>query len=315
MYQQVLSFLRPVLLAAGVLASASGAFANLSVDFEDLQLDPNSYWNGSDGSGGFTSGGITFLNTFTDSGGGWTSWSGWSYSNTTDTNTPDFSNQYSAYTGSGVDGSANYAVYYDGFWGGAPPTVTGIPAGTPRGAYFTNTTYAALSMRDGDGFAKKFGGADGTDPDWFLLTIQGLDASNQLNGTVDFYLADYRNLDGAPNYIVDEWTWVDLTSLGSVTQLQFILSSSDFGDFGMNTPAYFAMDKLTMDNLTAVPEPSSLLLCGVLVGMLAFGRRCRRRATSLSPIPKQGPDHAPRGTSCRPIIEEEVATHHGANDD
>jgi hypothetical protein len=37
-------------------------------------------------------------------------------------------------------------------------------------------TYAALSMRDGDGFAKQFGGASGDDPDYFLLTITGRDA-------------------------------------------------------------------------------------------------------------------------------------------
>ena len=28
----------------------------------------------------------------------------------------------------------------------------------------------------GDQFAKKFGGADGSEPDWFLLTISGQDA-------------------------------------------------------------------------------------------------------------------------------------------
>jgi hypothetical protein len=38
---------------------------------------------------------------------------------------------------------------------------------TVTGAYFTNTTYAALSMLSGDSFAKKFGGASGDDPDWF----------------------------------------------------------------------------------------------------------------------------------------------------
>ena len=37
--------------------------------------------------------------------------------------------------------------------------------------------YAALAMLQGDAFSKKFGGPDGTDADWFLLTIEGFDAS------------------------------------------------------------------------------------------------------------------------------------------
>ena len=36
------------------------------VDFEDLSLSAESYWNGSDNSGQFTSGSISFTNAFTD---------------------------------------------------------------------------------------------------------------------------------------------------------------------------------------------------------------------------------------------------------
>jgi hypothetical protein len=38
-----------------------------------------------------------------------------------------------------------------------------------QGVYVTNTTYAYNSMRDGDMFAKKFGGPTGNDPDWYKL--------------------------------------------------------------------------------------------------------------------------------------------------
>jgi hypothetical protein len=61
---------------------------------------------------------------------------------------------------------------------------------------------------------------------------------------VDFYLADYRFTDNSEDYIVDEWTWVDLSSLGAVDSLSFTLTSSDVGQFGMNTPAYFCMDNV-----------------------------------------------------------------------
>ena len=101
---------------------------------------------------------------------------------------------------------------------------------------FTNTTYAALSMLDGDQFAKKFGPSD-----WFLLTITGEDASNNPLGSVNFYLA--RN-----GSIVNTWQSVDLSSLSAAKTLEFNLTSSDTGLYGMNTPAYFAMDDLALSS-------------------------------------------------------------------
>jgi len=46
---------------------------------------------------------------------------------------------------------------------------------------------------------------------------------------------------------VEDWTWVDLTSLGTqVVSLEFELTSSDVGEFGMNTPSYFLFDNLSI---------------------------------------------------------------------
>jgi hypothetical protein len=41
---------------------------------------------------------------------------------------------------------------------------------------------------------------------------------------------------------IDKWTYVDLTEFGKVDAIFFTLTSSDNGDYGMNTPAYFCMD-------------------------------------------------------------------------
>jgi hypothetical protein len=263
--------LRCLLVLGGLVLATSKATAGI-VDFDDLTPTTpyagsggGAYWNGSDASGEFTSRSIQFLNNY-DS--GYSSWNGWSYSNTTDATTAGFANQYSAYTG-GAHSGTNYGVYY------APwtptQTVTAAAPGTFQGMYVTNTTYAALSMLNGDPFAKKFGGTSGNDLDWFLLTITGKGASGGTTGMVDFYLADYRFANSANDYIVDDWTLVDLTSLGdNVKSLEFALTSSDVGDWGMNTPAYFAMDSFTV-----VPEPSALaLLCGAgLVGVVWTHRR------------------------------------------
>ena len=103
------------------------------------------------------------------------------------------------------------------------------------------STYAALSMRDGDAFAKKFGGPTGNDPDFFRVTVRGFDALGTLTGSVEFFLADYRFTNNAQDYIVSQWTTLSLTPLGNAAKLTFALDSTDNGPFGMNTPAYFAL--------------------------------------------------------------------------
>jgi len=165
-----------------------------------------------------------------------------------DTTTPGFVNQYSAIAGSGAFGSRTYGVAFTGGQVGAQADVSRITFAAPvslKGAYFTNTTYAALSMRDGDSFAKKFGGPSGNDPDYFILTITGRDSQNAVTGSVEFALADYRFADPALDYIVSNWTFVDLSSLGEVAALEFSLDSSDQSFGFLNTPSYFAMDNLT----------------------------------------------------------------------
>jgi hypothetical protein len=107
--------------------------------------------------------------------------------------------------------------------------------------YVTNTTYAALAMKNGSSPAKVFSYADG---DWFKLVIEGIDKNGNPTGKVEFYLADFRT-PSSPG-IITEWTSVDLSSLGSVAEMKFDLQSSDTGAYGMNTPAYFCFDNLAI---------------------------------------------------------------------
>ena len=132
----------------------------------------------------------------------------------------------------------------------------------------TNTTYAWDSILNGDFAATPFGGASGDVPDWFLLTIAGFDAGGGSTGSVELYLADYRFADNSLDYIVDEWIEVDLTGLGGVARLELSLTSSDVGQFGINTPTYFAMDDLTQ----AIPEPSAGTLFAIGLAVLGLQR-------------------------------------------
>jgi len=190
-----------------------------------------------------------------------TSWGGYwaggfSYSNMTDSVTSGYTNQHSAKTAKGYNNSDQYAV----IWCADPATyayntrmtLTGDAVGkSVNGFYVTNSTYAYNNMRDGGAPAKKFGGATGTDPDWFMLTVKGYRSGMLTEDSVNFYLADFRSSSSSSDYIVKTWEWVNLLPLGHVDSLQFHLSSSDTAGGSMNTPAYFCMDNFTT-NQTSV---------------------------------------------------------------
>lgn len=221
-------------------------------DFENFNLASEDYLNGEDGSGGYSSGSVFLPNSYSAE---WSSWSGWAISNTSDITTPGFLNQYSAITGMGNEASTNYAVSF--VLGESRIILNGDQSEKVDGLYLTNSTYAYLSIRDGDAFSKKFGGVDGSDPDFFLLTIKKYLDGQLSTDSIDFYLADYRFENSDEDYIVDEWTFVDLSSLGQVDSLSFTLSSTDVGQFGMNTPAYFCIDDVQTSMITSTNELTS----------------------------------------------------------
>ncbi|MDC0317145.1 DUF4465 domain-containing protein [bacterium] len=225
--------------------------SRVTVHAEDLgsRIASDSADNGSNGSGGFTSGPVFLNNDFNSTYG---SWSGWSVSNSTDVTTPGYLNQYSAISGGGALESSTYFVA-SAYGYPALPTITVSEGFDFDSLLVTNTTYAALSMQEGDAFAKKFGGETGNDSDYFLLTIEGFDSSSASVGTVDFYLADYRFADNSQDYLLSDWSVVDVSSLGSASSLVFSLSSSDVGVYGMNTPAYFAIDQLVLSDSRPAP--------------------------------------------------------------
>jgi len=242
------------LLFTAMTLAASTTQASLA-SFDDLVLAPESFF-APDMDTSFSSGNAEFTHNWNETFD--CCWSGFTYSNTTDTTTPGFTNQFSAITGDGVNGSSNYGI--------ANPGAAGVSrldfstATIVEGAYFTNTTYAYLSMRDGDGFATAFDLGD-----FFTLTVTGLDEFDSVTNSVNISLARDANL-------VDAWIWNDLMPLGEVFALEFSLASSDVGTFGMNTPAYFAIDNLT--SVSAVPVPAAVWLFATgLFGLIAVARR------------------------------------------
>ena len=107
----------------------------------------------------------------------------------------------------------------------------------PQSIKVTNTTYAYYTMLHGNAYAKKF-----EQGDWFKLTISARTVDGGTR-SVEFYLANCQGADES-KWIVKDWTEIDLTPLGEVLNLTFRVASSDTGAYGMNTPAYFAIDDL-----------------------------------------------------------------------
>lgn len=200
--------------------------------FESIDLTKaDSFWNGQDESKGFLNGNAFYRNNYNAT---WMIWNGFGVSNMKDSITPGYLNQYSARSANGANYTNQYAVVSQ------KGTVVLNNPQVIEGCYINNGTYPAISMSEGDGFAKQFGGPSGNDEDYFRIIATGHSGVNVKTDT--FYLADYRFADNSKDYIVNEWTYFSLSNLGSVDSIVFSLESTDTGQHGMNTPAFFCMD-------------------------------------------------------------------------
>ena len=211
------------------------------VSFENQTLNSDGYWIGSStGTGISSEWGTTYNCSYTESdlqsniayttSGKWESFMGIGISNRTATTfadatlTPD---QYNNVTGKANTGK-NFAVVY-----GDNSTITVNKANgvNIKGLFFTNATYVKYVVEEGNAYAKKFESGD-----YLKVTITADNGKK-----VEFYPADYRS----GKTIVNKWTWLDLSSLGTVKSLTFTFDGTDKGIYGLNTPSYICIDDVT----------------------------------------------------------------------
>lgn len=77
--------------------------------------------------------------------------------------------------------------------------------------------------------------------DWCKVTLTGYDATGAETSSVEYFLGDYNS---KQDFILDEWTTVDLTALGSVNKVEVIVSWSESWD----CPSYGAW-AVCLDNI------------------------------------------------------------------
>lgn len=218
-------------------------------DFESFSLPADSFYYDA-GSTDWQSTYASFQYDWNTSFGGF--WSGgFSYTNKNNVDSGNYRHLYNCAAGKGYNLSNYYATGQPGGFIRVKAPSTGV-----TGFYVTNTTYDYMSMKNGDAFAKKFGGTTGNDPDFLKLTVKGYSGGTLKTDSVEFYLADFRNSNNLLDYIVKTWQWVDCNKLGAVDSITFYMYSSD-NSFGfMNTPAFFSIDNLTTGQGVGIAENS-----------------------------------------------------------
>lgn len=239
----------------------------LVATFEDLLSSPETYWMGDpkQNTSFFYSGSFKFNNNYFPN---WLTWGAFSYSNETSTifNPSEYyTQQFRSSVGHGANNSETYGVVYA--FGNNPEAVltNTLQGETLSGCYMTNNAWAVSSMENGDAIS----GDAFTDGDWFKVSIEGY-KDNALTGNIECYLADYRSENTTDHYILKEWKWIDLSSLGVVQKLKFKVDGSKKGTNGLNTPGYFCIDDLNgkrddtptqinsnlSDNIKIYPNPT-----------------------------------------------------------
>ena len=167
--------------------------------------------------------------------------------------TNPYYDQYSA-AGGAAEGN-NYAIWYYNYYGNANIQLT--QPGVISGMAVTNNAWVVDAIKNGDGMSVESDGTTGKPfgkGDWLKLTVTGYDEEENAVSAIDYYLADFR--DSADIYewtYAENWQWIDLTALDTVSAIGFTLTSSKKNTYGMSTPAYFCFD-----NLGGKPEQCSL---------------------------------------------------------
>ena len=229
---------KTVLMVAALLCTFA-CFAQV-VDFEDLTLNPNSSWIGADGTGQFTSSYLTLYNDYSSQYG---SWQGFAYTNGTDTESNSYSN-LSSCVGHGASNSDYYVTAYIGTdWMGDNSQIpVAMKINTANSGNFANRgAYFCMPV-----LLKKWVDREYASNHFYFKLKASAYANGTLIGDSEIMMADFTE---GNSYMMDDWTYVDLSWIANADSLNFIAISNDIaGGWGINTPMYFCMDDFGASN-------------------------------------------------------------------
>lgn len=216
------------------------------IHFNELELKKESYDRGTrlvDSTGGFISN-VLFLpvNPLPDN-----YWTGFALSNIFDKQVVQLPKQFAAYATPKKEN--NFMVYNQ------PQTADAAAIQFQGSSSYkigtidvANTHLSHLVMKYGtDNGIRPFGGKNNDKPDWCKLIVEGFDANGTLTDTINFYLADYRFANKRKNYILSDWSTVDLQKLGKVNKVVFSITSSIIDENNnILTPKQFCLDDVKL---------------------------------------------------------------------
>ncbi|PWE00729.1 DUF4465 domain-containing protein [Marinilabilia rubra] len=218
-------------------------------DFENLQLTEktDTFWIGETAIDGFTHREVFFPNNYQNN----ETWQGFGYSNIqSNSSEPESIQVFSTYNGVNSDNifglisQPNDAAEFI-------PTMqfSDDDDHELKSLEINNTNLAYYMLRFGTDDFERMGGSTSSDPDWCKVTLTGINSVGNITGKIQFYLADYRFENNKRDYIVKEWTEIDLSELNAVNKVQFSISSSRNNQDGeMITPEMFCIDNIKILN-------------------------------------------------------------------
>lgn len=220
----------------------------IKINFNELELKNESYNTGSkfgDSTGGFISN-VLFLPVNPQENNYWT---GFALSNILNKRLVTNPDAFAAYANATKQKENKFMVYNQ------PQTADAAAIKFEGNASYVigtisvaNTHLSHLVMKYGtENGIRPFGGENNDLKDWCKLIIEGFDTNGTQTDTVNFYLADYRFANKRKNYIVSDWSTVNLQKLGKVNKVVFSITSSvTDAENNVLTPKQFCLDEVKL---------------------------------------------------------------------
>lgn len=256
--------------AAALMSTAM--YADLMVaTFEDVTLPGQESVLHLDSTGYFQSGGYGFVQEVMDYGGGSLYYFGNVVSNKTGNTYDIYADSDKSASGGAYEGN-NFNV-----WTGSYSYLDYIMVpgrSVVPGMYINNTAWVVDAILNGDGMSIEPDdstaiGMPFGENDYLGLMILGIQI-DQANDTS--YLVGQKGVYLAKGtQYINEWTYVELASLGNVDVIMFQMVSSKQNKWGMTTPAYFCMDNFGaatpegLDNTATEQKATKTLMNGQVI--------------------------------------------------